>query len=67
MIQVVKKDPKESTESLLRRFTRKVQQSGVMAITKQNQYFEKPLSKKERRERAIIRNQRKNIKTKRAR
>lgn len=67
MIQVVKKDPKESTESLLRRFTRKVQQSGVMAITKQNQYFEKPLSKKERRERAIIRNQRKNIKPRRAR
>ena len=67
MIQVVKKDPKESTESLLRRFTRKVQQSGVMAITKQNQYFEKELSKRERRERAIIRNQRKNQKFKRAR
>ncbi|MCA9342958.1 30S ribosomal protein S21 [Candidatus Saccharibacteria bacterium] len=67
MIQVVKKDPKESTESLLRRFTRKVQQSGMMAITKQNQYFEKPLSKKERRERAIIRNQRKNQKTSRTR
>lgn len=64
MIQVTKKDPRESTESLLRRFTRKVQQSGVMAITKQNQYFEKPLSKKERRERAIIRNQRKNLKAK---
>lgn len=67
MIQVVRKDPKESTESMLRRFTRKVQQSGVMAITKQNQYFEKPLSKRERRERAIIRNQRKNQKAKRAR
>lgn len=65
MIQVTRKDSKESTENLLRRFTRKVQQSGVMATVKQNQYFEKPISKRERRERAIIRNERKNLKVKR--
>ncbi len=62
MIQVTRKDPKESTENLLRRFTRKVQQSGVLAVAKQNQYFEKPMSKRERRQRSIIRNERKNIK-----
>lgn len=66
MIQVTRKDPKESTENLLRRFTRKVQQSGVLAVAKQNQYFEKPMSKRDRRERAIVRNERKNLKGKRA-
>lgn len=65
MIQVTRKDSKESTENLLRRFTRKVQQSGVMTAVKQNQYFEKPMSKRERRQRAIIRNERKNLKVKR--
>jgi ribosomal protein S21 len=67
MIQVTRKDSKESTENLLRRFTRKVQQSGVLATAKQSQYFEKPMSKTERRNRAIIRNERKNLKVKRVR
>jgi ribosomal protein S21 len=62
MIQVTKKDPKEPLENLLRRFTRKVQQSGVIAAAKQNQYFEKPMSKSERRARAIIRKDRKVLK-----
>ena len=64
MIQVSRKDSKESTESLLRRFTRKVQQAGVIAVAKQGQYFEKPLSKRDRREKAIIRRERKAIKLK---
>lgn len=59
MIQVTRKDPKEPLENLLRRFTRKVQQSGTVAAVKQNQYFEKPLSKRERRARAIVRRDRK--------
>ncbi len=59
MIQVTRKDSKEPLENMLRRFTRKVQQSGVMAVSKQSQYFEKPLSKRERRERAIVRKNRK--------
>lgn len=67
MIQVTRKDAKESTENLLRRFTRKVQQSGVLAVAKQNQYFEKPMSKRDRRARAIVRNERKNQKAKHAR
>ncbi len=62
MIQVTRKDSKESTENLLRRFNRKVQQSGVLAVVKQGQRFEKPISKRDRRTKAIIRKQRKNIK-----
>lgn len=62
MIQVSKKDAKESTENLLRRFTRKVQQSGVLAVAKQGQYFEKDLSKRDRRLKAIVRRERKNVK-----
>jgi small subunit ribosomal protein S21 len=59
MIQVTRKDSKESLENLLRRFNRKVQQAGTLAVVKQNQYFEKPISKSERRARAIIRQERK--------
>jgi ribosomal protein S21 len=43
----------------LRRFNRKVQQSGVVAIVKGGQYFEKPMSKRDRRSKAIIRQERK--------
>lgn len=64
MIQVTRKDSKESTENLLRRFNRKVQQSGAVAIVKQNQFFQKPISKVERRRKAIIRQERKAIKLK---
>ena len=65
MIQVTRKDSKESAENLLRRFNRKVQQSGVLAVAKEGQFFEKPLSKPERRKKAIIRQARKAIKVKR--
>ena len=64
MIQVTRKDSKESSENLLRRFNRKVQQAGTIAVVKQNQYFEKPISKRDRRTKAIIRQQRKLIKLK---
>ena len=66
MIQVTRKDPKESTENLLRRFNRKVQQSGAISVAKQNQFFQKPPSKRERRHKAIIRQQRKALKLKKA-
>ena len=64
MIQVTRKDSKESVENLLRRFNRKVQQSGVLATAKTNQYFEKPPTKRKRRQMAIVRNERKNAKAK---
>ena len=64
MIQVSRKDSKESLENLLRRFNRKVQQAGVIAVVKQAQFFEKPVSKRERRNKAIIRTERKALKIK---
>jgi ribosomal protein S21 len=64
MIQVSRKDDKESTENLLRRFNRKVQQSGSVATVKQNQFFQKDISKTERRRKAVIRQQRKSLKLK---
>ncbi len=64
MIQVTRKDSKESVENLLRRFSRKVQQSGTLASAKQGQYFDKPISKRERRRRAIVRRERRAAKIK---
>lgn len=67
MIHVTRKDSNEANENLIRRFNRKVQQSGVLARVKALQYFEKPISKRDRRERAIIRKARKADKLKRIR
>lgn len=59
MIQVTRKDAKEPLENVLRRFSRKVTQSGVLAEAKQAQFFTKDISKRERRNKAIIRKERK--------
>ena len=64
MIEVTRKDGKESAENLVRRFNRRVQQSGLIIAVKQGQYFEKPMSKRERRQKAIVRQQRKALKLK---
>jgi ribosomal protein S21 len=64
MISVTRKDGKEPVENLLRRFNRKVQSAGIMTTVKQAQYFEKPMSKRDRRAKAIIRRERKAIKVK---
>jgi ribosomal protein S21 len=62
MIQVTRKDNKEGLENLIRRFNRKVASAGVIATVKNNEFFTKPISKRERREKAIIRKARKNEK-----
>lgn len=67
MIQVTRKDSQEANENLIRRFTRKVQQSGMLVLVKELQYFAKPISKRDRRARAIIRKARKADKLKRIR
>jgi ribosomal protein S21 len=64
MIEVTRKDGKESVENLVRRFNRRVQQSGLIITVKQGQYFEKPISKRDRRQKAIVRQQRKALKLK---
>ena len=62
MIQVTRKDDREANENLVRRFNRKVMQSGVLATVKAEQRFSKPISKTERRKKAILRKERKNDK-----
>lgn len=59
MIQVTRKDGNEANENLIRRFNRKVLQSGVLSAAKASQRFAKPISKVERRKKAIIRRARK--------
>lgn len=59
MVQVTRKDEREANENLIRRFNRKVLQSGVLANAKAVQRFAKPISKVERRKKAIIRRERK--------
>jgi len=64
MITVTKKDSGESVENLLRRFNRKVQQAGVLATAKTVQFFERPPTKRDRRLRAIVRQERRAAKIK---
>ncbi len=64
MIPVTRRDYKESAQNLLRRLTRKVQQFGVLAEAKTASRFEKPVSKRERRKKAIVRRERKAVKVK---
>ena len=64
-IRVTRKDQSEANENIVRRFNRKVLQSGVMATAKEGMRFTKPISKRERRTRAILREQRKAEKTER--
>jgi ribosomal protein S21 len=59
MVQVTRKDSNEANENIIRRFNRKVLQSGVLSVAKASQRFSKPISKVERRKKAIIRKQRK--------
>ncbi|MDR1300523.1 MAG: 30S ribosomal protein S21 [Candidatus Nomurabacteria bacterium] len=62
-ISVTRKDEKEANENVVRRFNRRVLQSGVVATVKSRQRFAKPLSKVERRRKAIIRRRRNDEKT----
>ena len=63
MVQVTRKDQKEANENIIRRFNRRVLQSGVLANAKSTMRFEKPISKSERRKKAIIRRERRADKT----
>lgn len=67
MVQVTRKDEREANENIIRRFNRKVLQSGVLATAKASMRFEKPMSKRERRIKAIIRRERKADKAAKAR
>ena len=62
-IKVTRKDQSEANENVIRRFNRKVLQSGVMPLAKSQLRFSKPISKRERRVKAILREARKAEKT----
>jgi len=64
-IKVTRKDQSEANENIVRRFNRKVLQSGVMATAKEGMRFSKPISKRDRRTKAILREKRKAEKTER--
>lgn len=64
-IKVTRKDQGEANENIIRRFNRKVLQSGMMPLKKSQMRFSKPMSKRERRMKAIIREARKAEKTER--
>ena len=64
-IKVTRKDQSEANENIIRRFNRKVLQSGMMPLVKSQMRFSKPVSKRERRKKAILREIRKAEKTER--
>ncbi len=65
LVVKVQRKERESFDYLLRRFNKKVQQSGVISLARKKQYYENPLSKRERKEIAIRKAKRKEIRTKR--
>lgn len=54
MVEVRKKE-NENSESMLRRFTRKWQESGVGVRTRKRRFYEKEATKRERKIRALYR------------
>ena len=52
MLKVTRKED-ESVENMVRRFNKKVIQSGILTAARQKKYFQKPISKTEAREVAI--------------
>ena len=64
-IKVTRKDQSEANENIIRRFNRKVLQSGIVPLKKSQLRFSKPISKRERRAKAIVREARKAEKTER--
>lgn len=55
----------ESAESLVRRFRRKVIQSGFLTVARKKQFYEKPLTKREKREIALRKKFRSELRKKR--
>ncbi len=54
MIEVKKKD-RETSESLIKRFSRRVQQSGVLLQARRGRFYAKDKSKRQSRESALYR------------
>lgn len=57
MVYVYKKNDRETTENLIKRFTRRVQQSGVLMHVRKHRFANDEKSKIERRQEALYKNQ----------
>ncbi len=55
-VQEIKRKKEESFESLLRRFNRRLLQSGKLIESKEKRYHEKEANKNKRKESALVRN-----------
>lgn len=66
-VVVTRKDAKEDNGNVLRRFDRKVAQASILVRAKAVMRFSKPMSRTERRKRAILRVRRKQAKQARQR
>ncbi len=53
MVYVFKKDERESTENLIKRFTRRIQQSGSLMHVRRNRFEQKPQTRDARRAEAL--------------
>lgn len=53
----VKRKEKEPVGSLLRRFTRRVQQSGVLLNARKSRFYQKPKTKRQEKQSALRREQ----------
>ncbi len=56
MVYVYKKSERDSTDNLVKQFTRRVQQSGNLKQVRQGRFAQKPKSKIARRKEAIYKN-----------
>lgn len=56
MVYVYKKNERETTENMIKRFTRRMQQSGVLMHVRRNRFETSPKSKIARREEALYKN-----------
>ena len=63
MVQVTRKDQKEANENIIRRFNRRVLQSGVLARAKSVMRFENQFQRPSVVKKAIIRRERRAEKT----
>ncbi len=55
MVYVYKKNEKESADGLIKRFTRRVQQSGELMQVRRGRFSQKPKTRSERRKDAVYR------------
>jgi ribosomal protein S21 len=56
MVYVYKKNDRETTENMIKRFTRRVQQSGVLMQVRKNRFAQPEKNKTARRQEALYKN-----------